>query len=178
MTATAAQFASNRANAAKSTGPRSSEGRTVSALNSLKHGLRSDAAVLLPSESLEAWEFLLDGLRNEWKPVGITEELLVERMASAEWRRRRSEVFEQGGLVIEGAADDGAAMALMRDCHKGQTIALTLRYRRSADGAFYQAKHELERQQARRNLPEGATMPAPLAIDVTVTGAEVLDPEV
>lgn len=170
MTATAAQFAANRANATKSTGPRTSEGRAVSAMNGQRHGLRSDSAALLPSESPEAWSALLDGLRKEWKPVGITEELLVERMASAEWKRRRSEVFEKGGLVIEGAADDGPAMALMRDCHKTQTVALTLRYRRACDAAFFQAMHSLERQQARRNLPEGATMPPPLAIDVTVVG--------
>lgn len=172
MTATAAQFTANRANATKSTGPKSPEGRAVSALNSQRHGLRSEAVSLLPSESRTEWEELFTDLRNEWSPETPTECLLVEKMAAAEWKRRRSEVFEAGGLQYEGAnAQDGAGMAFVRDCNKGQTLSLVIRYRRAADSAFMAAKHELERQQARRNLPEGATMPAPLAIDVTVVGA-------
>lgn len=175
---TAAQTTANRLNAVRSTGPRTSEGRAATALNARKHGLRAGSAALLPSESRAEWEELLTGLQNEWQPETPTEELLVEKMASAEWKRRRSEVFETEGLRYEGAtSEDGFGMAYVRDANKAQTIGLVIRYRRAAEAAFATALHELERAQTRRKLPPGATLPPPLALDVTVTGVEPTDPE-
>ena len=167
---TLAQVTANRANAAKSCGPTTSEGRAASALNARKHGVRSASAALLPSESREEWEELLSELRNDLKPEGAVEDLLVERVAAAEWRRRRAEHFELGALIMEGAAEDGVGTAAWRDNMKGQGLGLAVRYRRASDAAYYQALHELERRQQRRSLPPGATMPAPMVVDVAVTG--------
>jgi hypothetical protein len=175
---TTAQTTANRLNAVRSTGPKTPEGRAASATNALKHGLRANSAALLPSESHSEWEVLLTGLRNEWQPETVTEALLVERMAAAEWKRRRSEVFEVGGLEFAGATErDGVRMAFVRDCNNGQTVSVVIRYRRAAEAAFISAKHELERAQARRRLPPGTTLPPPLALDVVVTAMDVSDPE-
>lgn len=157
-----AQAAANRLNATKSTGPRSE----VSAWNARKHGLRSDSAALLPSEDRGEWEALLNALRNEWSPKTPTEDLLVEKMAAADWRRRRAEHFEVGCLLMEGAAEDGTGMAAWRDAHKSQSLGLVVRYRRAAETAFTTAMHELERAQARR---KGSTVPLPVAVDLNVT---------
>lgn len=70
MTATAAQLTANRANALRSTGPRSPEGRSASRLNARKHGLRATAAALLPSESKEAWDALVAELHTDLNPEG------------------------------------------------------------------------------------------------------------
>jgi hypothetical protein len=159
----AAQISANRLNAAKSTGPRSSE---VSALNARKHGLRSAAVPLLPSENRAEWEELLNSLRNEWSPETPTEELLVEKLASSEWRRRRADAFEVGGLVFEGAGEVNVGTAIARDCFKGQTVALAIRYRRAACSEWASAVAALERAAARK---KGLEVPVPMVMDVNIT---------
>jgi hypothetical protein len=48
---TEAQLAANHANSLKSTGPKSTAGRARSAMNALKHGLRSRKAALLREDT-------------------------------------------------------------------------------------------------------------------------------
>ncbi|MBE2247898.1 MAG: hypothetical protein IAE78_00025 [Myxococcus sp.] len=126
---------------------------------------------LLPSESREDWESLLEELRNDLRPEGAVEELLVARVAAAEWKRRRAEHYETGALVMEGAAEDGAGTAAWRDNMKGQSLGLVVRYRRASDAAYYAALHELERRQTKRTLPPGQSLPVPTVVDVNLTGA-------
>ena len=52
--ATPAQLAANRANAQRSTGPRSVEGKSVSRFNALKHGVDA-ASIALPGEDSAAY---------------------------------------------------------------------------------------------------------------------------
>lgn len=78
----------NRRNASLSTGPRSAEGKAVAATNARRHGLFS-GELILPGESVEDYQLLLDELQRDWRPVGITEQLLVERLAVSFWRQRR-----------------------------------------------------------------------------------------
>ena len=166
MTASAAQLAANRANALRSTGPRSPEGRSVSRLNARRHGLRAASALLLPSESKVAWQTLVAELQADLKPEGEVEDLLVERIAVAVWKLRRAAVFEVGALEAEDVAEVGVGRAAWRDANKGQVLGLVVRYGRSCEASLYQALHELERRQTRRS---GAQVPTPLAIDVNVT---------
>ncbi len=55
------QIEANRRNAQKSTGPKTNEGKEVSRLNVLKHGLLAEM-LLLPDENVEAFEQLREGL--------------------------------------------------------------------------------------------------------------------
>ena len=165
---TAAQLSANRANALRSTGPRTGDGRAVSALNARKHGLRAiGAGVLLPSESRDAWEQLHSDLRDDLKPEGELEELLVDRVAAAVWKLRRAAFFETGVLEAEDAVEVGLGKAVWRDANKGQALGLVVRYSRSAEASLYQALHELERRQAGRL--GGGNVPVPLAVDVNLT---------
>jgi hypothetical protein len=82
----------NRRNAQHSTGPRTPEGKEKVRWNALKHGLLAKAiATNLPSMQESAAEFqqLLTSLHDELQPVGLLEELCVERLAAAYWRLRR-----------------------------------------------------------------------------------------
>jgi hypothetical protein len=81
-TQSAAQLAARRANARLSTGPRTPEGKAIAALNSVSHGLCSNAAVL-PGESVEEFQATLEGWVHELKPVDAYERELVYNMVCA-----------------------------------------------------------------------------------------------
>jgi hypothetical protein len=79
---TPAQYAARRANAQHSTGPRTPEGKAIAALNSVSHGLCSNAAVL-PGESMEEFQATLEGWVHELKPADAHERELVYNMVCA-----------------------------------------------------------------------------------------------
>lgn len=93
------QLQANRANALKSTGPRSSEGKTVSARNALKHGLRSREIVLMGVESAPDFEAFRESFYRRFAPVDPVELSLVDRIAAAEWRLRRVRRIETATFV-------------------------------------------------------------------------------
>ena len=90
------KLAANRANARKSTGPRTPSGKARSSLNALKHGFFADTVVLPgdKTESIDDFHALCDALRAEFAPVGPLEDILVERLAATYWRLRRTQRFE------------------------------------------------------------------------------------
>ena len=85
---TRAQAQSNKANAQKSTGPTSVEGKKRSSLNSLIHGLRSEE-VVLPGEDAAAFEAERAAWFDDFKPKSQARAALVERAVVAAWRCRR-----------------------------------------------------------------------------------------
>jgi len=72
----------------KGTGPRTAQGKERSKFNALKNGLFSKA-VLLKGESRAEYLSLLNGLRDDWRPEGTLEAVLVENLATILWRKRR-----------------------------------------------------------------------------------------
>ena len=80
--ATAAQIASNRRNALKSTGPRTPSGLQKSSRNALKHGLCSPRLSLLYDESPEELVVFHDRLYQRLAPTDALQELVVERVIS------------------------------------------------------------------------------------------------
>jgi len=99
--ASLAKVESNRANALKSTGPRTVDGKNTARWNALKHGLLSKAVVLREGEGKEdekEFKELLLSLQETYSPEGTMEEILVERIAVGYWRLRRAIRFETGML--------------------------------------------------------------------------------
>jgi len=82
------QKAANQANARRSTGPQTPEGKAVIRLNALRHGLLA-RDVVLPGEDADAFEDLWNQVRADLSPMGPIEELLSERVVNAIWRLRR-----------------------------------------------------------------------------------------
>ena len=82
------KVAANRANAARSTGPRSDEGKARSAMNAVRHGLAARAA-LLPGEDPAELERLGAEIEADLRPAGAAERELVGRVVSLSWRLRR-----------------------------------------------------------------------------------------
>ena len=122
---TPARIEANRSNAQLSTGPRTDEGKAVSRLNALRHGLRAQEP-LLPGEKYEEYEALLVALRAELQPTELTEALLVHRIASRIWRLARVVRMETGILLWLLHSDDPTAGASNEHHRLAQLIA-TLR---------------------------------------------------
>ena len=71
-------------------------------LNAVRHGILSRETVL-PHESRQDFEFLLNELQNEYAPNGQTEKALVEELASILWRKRRV-LAAEGAQINSGIA--------------------------------------------------------------------------
>ena len=99
---TAKQLAANRANAKKSTGPRTPQGRAITRWNALQPGVLARAIIppaLEPYESREEFSALLQTLRQELSPQSALEEILVERIATSYWRLARLLRAEAGMIA-------------------------------------------------------------------------------
>ena len=90
------QLAANRANAAKSTGPRSPEGKTRSAQNARKHGFTAAAYAVVRLEDVNEVANLKDDLIAFYQPVNSQETFAVERMALAQQAILRAARLEAG----------------------------------------------------------------------------------
>ena len=97
------QIVANQANARKSTGPKTPEGRAVSKLNALKHGILSKE-VLVSGVNIKESRHELTKLHqrfwDELKPVGPVEEMLVDQIVTAHWRLRRALTAESGAIEL------------------------------------------------------------------------------
>jgi hypothetical protein len=91
--ATNKQIEANRANATKSTGPKSQAGKARSRLNSRKHGLTAKNLVIA-GECADDFDQLRAELMDEHDPQSALECELVERLVGILWRLRRVPFFE------------------------------------------------------------------------------------
>ena len=96
--ATRAQIAANRANARKSTGPRTVAGKSRSRANSLKHGM-TGAGIVLPEEDIERWEERAELWAEEMGATGDMDRFLAGRAAMASVRLDRCVREETASLA-------------------------------------------------------------------------------
>jgi hypothetical protein len=83
--ATQKQLRANRANATKSTGPRTPEGKSVSRRNAFTHGAYAERSTLLEEER-EAYDNFKKTIVEELAPVGFLESQATEEIAWCYWR--------------------------------------------------------------------------------------------
>src|SRR5687767_2684006 len=98
------QLAANRANALRSTGPRTQDGKAIVARNPIRHGLLSSAPVIPGFESPAAWERHRASTLERLAPADHLEDSLAERVALILWRLARVARYER--LVTTDAPDD------------------------------------------------------------------------
>jgi len=77
------------ANSARSTGPITPEGKARASQNALTHGLLA-RSVVLPTECSDGFDAAFAALRDELQPRSYIEHRLVEIMAISDWRRTRA----------------------------------------------------------------------------------------
>ena len=95
------KIAANRANAKKSTGPKTPGGKARSSQNAVKHGIFAESAILPndPEESLEQLQFIRTSLLLQFEPIGPLEAFLIDRFVATYWRLRRVCRFEVQSIM-------------------------------------------------------------------------------
>jgi hypothetical protein len=109
------QFSANRANARKSTGPKTLSGKVRSSMNACKHGLTARTVVIGKEDPVE-FDALRQALEEEFEPRSMMERELVERLAGIVWRLRRMPQFE--AALIEARCDQARCGAFSSDMQK------------------------------------------------------------
>lgn len=176
----------NRRNAQLSTGPKTQGGKRWSRRNSIKHGILASAMLIVDgpgAEDVAAFKRLLADLHKDLAPVGVLEEMMVEKIAVCWWMesrtlrceagliklrrvpRSKSKLFE--GLGLESETEPNATVEPITDhlsLHLGQEMELIFRYRAWAHRDLAYAIKELNRvQQARKE----ERVPAPLNVNLS-----------
>src|SRR5712692_395857 len=168
-----------RTNGAKSNGPATPEGRAISSRNSLRHGLTAKA-VVLPGESQEEFQALLDDHVDQFQPATGVESSLVQTMAVARWRLNRIAGIETNIFGNEIALhaehidsqltnmqpDDHLAWVFrhLADCG-GKDLALILRYEGTLTRTYERAFKQLDQlQRARRAAQPNEPKPVPIRV--------------
>jgi hypothetical protein len=164
-----ARAAASRSNGAKSSGPKTPEGKARSAQNALKHGMRAQKCVVLPGERASAFEAFEAALLEELAPEGALQAVLAQRVVAASWRLARTERLE-AELFAQNMLDGrGLGLALIRDCNNARAFDTLLRYRGGTLAELWRALRTLKGLQAQaaasapaptpRLLPEPQDMP-------------------
>ena len=161
-----AQRAASRANGRRSSGPKSTEGKSRSRRNALRHGLRATSLELLPPKAGLPAATMVEAVREKLTPRDVIEAECVEGIAMAFWRLRRARQLEEallaGGQLQRG--ESGLAKAFLKRTDPAGAMALLLRYRNQALGELHRLVGLLETH--RRNTAE--------AIGSTAAGAAPL----
>ena len=156
-----ARAAASRRNGARSSGPKTPEGKARSCQNALKHGLRAQKHMVLPGEST-AFEALEAALLEELAPEGALQTVLARRVVAAAWRLERAKHLEAGLFSWNqlGGAGRNLGLALTRDCNGARAFDTLLRYRGGTLAELWRALRTLKalqaEQQETRHEPAGA----------------------
>jgi hypothetical protein len=147
--ASPAQINANRANAQKSTGPRSAEGKSASRFNALKHGIDA-ASVVIPGEDPAEYEALAADYRRDFRPQSPSEIFHVDTMLRADWLKRRLELVEADLYRTLLAETPGASLAaaLLSDSPAAKLLARTQRQIAAFERTWHRANTELLRARA------------------------------
>ena len=116
MPITDKQLAANRANAAKSTGPRSPEGKARSAQNARSHRFTASTFAVVRLEDLQEIAHLKTDLTAVYQPVNSQEMFAIERMALTQQAMLRAARLESGlftNCLDIALNDNGTPIALM-----------------------------------------------------------------
>ncbi len=138
---------SSRANGARSRGPKTVEGKQRSSQNALRHGLLA-RCVVLPNESEEGFEVLLDQHEERLRASDGVELGLIEEMVAAAWRLRRTWAIEtqtlENSLSAQPAGSEVQRItAAFSDPANAQQLNLVHRYETRLHMMFQRALHNL-----------------------------------
>ena len=142
---TPARLAANRENAQKSCGPKTPEGKAISAQNHVQHGLtrKNGWFSLLPSEDGAQYHLMLFDFMEEHKPETPTEFALIHALSESLWLRNRAQNYQN-------ACFDQTTGALVNEKH----LTLFLRYENTDNRAFNSALNQILKLRAEKRKAE------------------------
>lgn len=148
------QIEANRNNALLSTGPKTPKGKEIVSQNAVTHGIFSKN-IVAHDESKEEFKAIESEFYNLFKPQGILEFLLLERVVVAAWRLSRIGKIEP--ILIKIASEtswSGRDISEIFDNSLGRRLALMSRYEVSLERTLFRALNELKTLQEtrKRNL--------------------------
>jgi hypothetical protein len=153
------RIAANRANAQRSTGPRTAEGKKKVSQNALKHGLTA-RSVTTPDEDIQTYETFKGRLYEELDPQSVVEMALTEQIVNKLWRVMRIPRIEaqlmskrplRNGLPWEGDEDTESNLSFAFTASSySSAIALLTRYESSLDSSIRGSMAMLRAEQERR----------------------------
>lgn len=174
------QIIANRENA-KLGGVKTEEGKEISKMNALQHGLLS-GEIILKGEDEIAFNRLKNGLIDDLKPKGELEFFCVERLIASIWRLKRSLVVQKAKYELilnpikivefyQGIQDTKEEPTQEQIKQRNiikvfeSSSELQVRYEASIENDIWKSLHELERLQAKRN---GEKVMPRVAVDVDI----------
>src|SRR5215472_8773105 len=157
------QIEANRRNARLSTGPRTAQGRRISSMNALKHGLTAQHVTVFDETEADFRRFHRQ-LMRVLQPEGAMEAQLAERAVICAWRLRRVYRIETGmfSKARKLWAPTGPTLAsdietvYTRLASQRDDLAKLSRYESSIERSLRRALLDLDRRQARRKAGDGA----------------------
>ena len=172
--ATEAQVTANRLNARKSTGPRTEEGKAISAQNALKHGLLAREGIIR-GEDQDEYDLHREQLLGQLLPGSPLEDILADRIVDLTWRLKRAaqDQDEAFGMLYdrltadtpqaEEPAEQGALLGrmLLEDYGGAAVLERLLRCERRIEGSLYRTLNQLRRvhdQLVKAQEAEGETL--------------------
>jgi hypothetical protein len=159
--ATAAQIAANRANAQKSTGPRTLEGKAASRFNALNHGLDA-ASIAIPGEDPDAYNRLAADYLCQFEPESALEEFHVATLIRCDWQKRRlqrTEAKVYRALLAEGGTPEDLDIAILRDSPTAKLLHKFLAQIATLERSFFRALNDLRRIRRERKQADNACAP-------------------
>ncbi len=159
-----ARLRANRANAKKSTGPKTEAGKTRSALNATRHGILSQV-IHLPEEELNSYHEFTEQYVSSLNPVGMVETQLANSCADLQFRLHRLAAAEhnlfaighdeQGELWNTGHAESHAALTMAETLRQAANpLALLTLYESRLNRSFLQTLKQLRDIQKDRKQQE------------------------
>jgi hypothetical protein len=159
------RLAANRANALKSTGPKSEIGKRNSSRNGARHEFLA-GTFLIDTESRPRLAELANSFHAEFQPATFAEEVQVEKMVAAHWRLMRTWAVESAGIIHETRCQAGStvnenaptrAMLAIRAIGENERHPdLHGRHEYRYDRQYYRALECLTRLQESRRARENA----------------------
>ena len=159
MPATEAQIRANQANARKSTGPKTDEGKQASRANAYKHGLTGSGTVMPEREAAEIERRVL-GFEAELQPTGEVGLALARHAATMSVRMERCARYENitstdrvrralDEFVPPEGADEAeiarlrGELSLQASFDPSREASLARKYEAAAERGFFRALKEL-----------------------------------
>lgn len=142
------QFA-NQANAQRSTGPKTDEGKTRSAANARKHGLCA-SNLLIADEDKEAYLTMASGFYSAIAPRNQVEETIFDELVAAAWNLRRARLLE-----TEACADFDTFGAILDDEALQKKLERIARHKTRIERSFHRNLKTLQALQAAPVLDAG-----------------------